>query len=413
MQGWASDHLVLHVALGLIFAGNGFFKPNISTMVGNLYPAGSPLRDSAYNIFYMGINIGAFLAPLTAELMLQLFAGDRIIEASKAKGTVPLAPGRRIGRTAERVPGYCFYAAKRRGMTLGTVVFAFCYRALGFADLRHGKAHTDPDELAVTEDLAPRHEKAPIDMVPEGRRITALLVIYAIVIVFWMVFHQNGTTMTYWADENTNWKVSGVVSAGINAFWIIVLSIPLVKFWGWLNKRGLEPSTPTKMAIGMLLTGLSFLILYVGARVGGDQTFLTDEAGRFLLDDKGVFQVVEHRVSPLWLISAVAVISLGELMLSPMGLSLVSKVAPVRMRGLMMGGWFVATALGNKLTMIGTLWPEWYHSSFWLLCAVSALVMSVVLLTLLKKPLKKAMPGVCRSARGRGACRFLAQGTAG
>jgi POT family proton-dependent oligopeptide transporter len=87
------------------------------------------------------------------------------------------------------------------------------------------------------------------------------------------------------------------------------------------------------------------------------------------------------------------VISLGELMLSPMGLSLVSKVAPVRMRGLMMGGWFVATALGNKLTMIGLLWTRWYHSSFWLLCSLSALGMAVVLFFLLK-PLKKAMPGV-------------------
>ncbi len=98
-------------------------------------------------------------------------------------------------------------------------------------------------------------------------------------------------------------------------------------------------------------------------------------------------------MSPLWLISAYMVISLGELMLSPMGLSLVSKVAPVRMRGLMMGGWFVATAIGNKLTAIGRLWDPWYHSSFWLLCSLSALTMGIVLLLLLR-PLKRAMPGV-------------------
>src|SRR5262249_35681223 len=104
-------------------------------------------------------------------------------------------------------------------------------------------------------------------------------------------------------------------------------------------------------------------------------------------------QVEEHRVSPFWLITAYAVISLGELMLSPMGLSLVSKVAPVRMRGLMMGGWFVATAIGNKLTAIGLLWTRWYHSSFWLLCSVSALFMALVVLALLR-PLKRAMPGV-------------------
>jgi POT family proton-dependent oligopeptide transporter len=208
-----------------------------------------------------------------------------------------------------------------------------------------------------------------------------------------MVFHQNGSTMTYWADENTDWKVSGTVSTALNAFWIVVLSLPLVKFWGWLNRRGLEPSTPMKMVMGMLLTCLSFLILFVGAKAGGDQTFLTDAAGNYVVDAQGVFRVEQHRVSPFWLVSAYAVISLGELMLSPMGLSLVSKVAPVRMRGLMMGGWFVATAIGNKLTAIGLLWTRWYHSSFWLLCALSALAMAFVLLALLR-PLKRAMPGV-------------------
>jgi POT family proton-dependent oligopeptide transporter len=148
-----------------------------------------------------------------------------------------------------------------------------------------------------------------------------------------------------------------------------------------------------KMVFGMLLTSLAFLILYVAARSGGDQTFLTDPSGHYLLDAKGHYKAVEHRVSPFWLITAYGVISLGELMLSPMGLSLVSKVAPARMRGLMMGGWFVATAIGNKLTMIGVLWTKWYHSSFWLLCSLSALAMAFVLLALLR-PLKRAMPGV-------------------
>jgi POT family proton-dependent oligopeptide transporter len=147
------------------------------------------------------------------------------------------------------------------------------------------------------------------------------------------------------------------------------------------------------MMIGMFLTSLAFLILFVAAKSGGDQTFLTDSTGNLLIDAKGEYEVEQHRVSPLWLITAYMVISLGELMLSPMGLSLVSKVAPARMRGLMMGGWFVATAIGNKLTAIGLLWTQWYHSSFWLLCSLSALGMSLLLLILLR-PLKKAMPGV-------------------
>lgn len=379
---------LFYVALALLITGNGFFKPNISTMVGNLYPPRSALRDSAYNIFYMGINIGAWFAPMIAELILQVIAGSEVIELSKSGK--PLS----TEQAATLRQGYltAFYAAAA-GMTLGTLIFAALQRSLLGAE---GK-HTAPpsQETAVTEDIAPGASDTPsaLEQVPERNRISALLVIYGIVIVFWMVFHQNGTTMTYWADENTNWTVSGVISNSINPFWIVFLSIPLVYFWGWLNRKGLEPSTPTKMALGMLLTSLAFLILFIAAKSGGDQTFKMDSAGNYMLDAKGGYEMVQNKVSPLWLIAAYFVISLGELMLSPMGLSLVSKVAPVRMRGLMMGGWFVATAIGNKLTMIGLLWTKWYHSSFWLLCSLSALGMAFLLLALLR-PLKKAMPGV-------------------
>jgi POT family proton-dependent oligopeptide transporter len=103
--------------------------------------------------------------------------------------------------------------------------------------------------------------------------------------------------------------------------------------------------------------------------------------------------IYAFRVSPVWLFGAYGVLTLGELMLSPMGLSLVSKVAPTRFRGVMMGGWFVATGLGNKLTQIAVFWTEWRHSTFWLVLSAAAMVMAVVLLVLLK-PLKKAMPGV-------------------
>src|SRR5262249_47028170 len=141
---------------------------------------------------------------------------------------------------------------------------------------RHAPADHEADELAVTEDVAPVREKSAIDEVPERNRIIALLVVYGIVVVFWMVFHQNGSTMTYWADENTDWNVSGVISNAITRFWTVALSIPLVGFWGGRTRRGLEPSPPAKMVIGMFLTSLAFLILFFAARSGGDQTFLTD-----------------------------------------------------------------------------------------------------------------------------------------
>ncbi len=379
-----------YIALGLVFAGNGFFKPNISTMVGNLYPSASPLKDSAYNIFYMGINIGALFAPILAEGALQALAGSDVLELAK-KGEALSAE-----QAASLRAGFltAFYLAAA-GMTLGTVILSVFYRKLAGAERRHESlGAADPAAVALAEDVAPvKVAPSAIDQVAESTRIGALIVIYGIVIVFWMVFHQNGSTMTYWADENTSWKVSGVVSNAINPFWVVALSIPLVNVWGWLRRRGLEPSTPTKMAMGMLLASLAFFILFLAARSGGDQTFVTDDQGHFVFDAHDELKAIQNRVSPLWLISAYMVISLGELMLSPMGLSLVSKVAPARMRGLMMGGWFVATAIGNKLTVIGVLWTQWYHSSFWLLCSLLALGMAIVLIALLR-PLKKAMPGV-------------------
>jgi POT family proton-dependent oligopeptide transporter len=280
-----------------------------------------------------------------------------------------------------------------------------------------------------------------------------------------MVFHQNGSTLTYWADDNTAWDVSGTISNAINPFWVVTLTFPLVWFWGWLDRRGKEPSTPTKMAFGMLLTGLSFFVLWYAATMGERQLATPDQLsnGSFRINERiltnlkadGVpdavlekiktakdaegknliydvkfskkedettkrqlsgeenlittlnkvapGQIEPHRnafvqrsylfqVSPFWLIFAYAIVTLGELMLSPMGLSLVSKVAPIRMRGLMMGGWFVATAIGNKLTMIGIYWSIWYQSNFFLILGAIALVMSVVLFLLLK-PLKKAIHG--------------------
>jgi POT family proton-dependent oligopeptide transporter len=321
---------VMYAALACLITGNGFFKPNVSTMVGNLYPEGSHLKDRAYNIFYMGINIGAFLAPVVAEFVKARF------------GFHPA------------------FAVASFGMLVSVAILWSFKKDVEETDRRPG-----------TKGAGAAKSNHAIESVSDAKRIWALIVIYLIVIVFWMVFHQNGSTLTYWANDNTAWNVSGVFSNAINPFFVITLTFPLVWFWKWLDKKGREPSTPTKIAFGMLLTSLCYLIMFFAGKAGGDV----------------------GRVSPMWLISAYFVITLGELMLSPMGLSLVSKVAPMKVRGLMMGGWFVATAIGNKLTMIGKLWDDMPHSSFFLLLGAMAFVMALVLVFILK-PLKKAMPGV-------------------
>jgi POT family proton-dependent oligopeptide transporter len=331
---------IMFVALACLVTGNGFFKPNVSAMVGNLYPEGSHLKDRAYNIFYMGINIGAALAPLIAEPMVRRFGYH---------------------------PAFFLGAI---GMLISiSILWRFKHHVM-HAD-RPG--HTGTSAAATAVDAPPRgvSHQHPIDLIPDSRRITALIVIFLVVIAFWMVFHQQQTTLTYWAEHNTDWEFSGIISNAINPIWVLILTPLLVLFWHSMDRRGKEPSTPTKMAIGMCLTGLSFFVLYFAGKAGGDT----------------------GKVSPLWLIGAYAVLTLGELMLSPMGLSLVSKVAPIRLRGLMMGGWFMATAIGNKLTMIGMLWDDMPHSRFFAILGLIALGMAVVL-TLLLKPLKKAMPGV-------------------
>jgi POT family proton-dependent oligopeptide transporter len=352
---------IVYLALACLVIGNGFFKPNVSTMVGNLYPEGSHLKDRAYSIFYMGINVGAFLAPVVMELVQSRFGYHPAFAVAAGGMLISVFLLWKFKHHVE--------AADRPGLR-------------GAAVSGTAGAKTTANTAAVAVDAPPASvsRQNAIDAVPDWKRVSALIVIFLIVIVFWMVFHQNSTTITYWADDNTDWAVSGIISNSINPGWVLLLTFPLVWFWGWLDKKGLEPSTPTKMVIGMVMTALAFFILFVAAKTG--EASLAAGADPYA-----------YKMSPVWLLGAYGVLTLGELMLSPMGLSLVSKVAPERMRGLMMGGWFVATAIGNKLTQIGQLWDDWLHSTFWIFLSACAIVMAVVLLFLLR-PLKKAMPGV-------------------
>lgn len=447
----------VYAALTCLVIGNGFFKPNVSTMVGNLYPEGSHLKDRAYNIFYMGINIGAFIAPIVMEIVKSKF-GFHAAFAVAAFGMLISVGILWYFRAIVEDPNALAERQRNRAMEkANTAATAVDAPPSGVSD-------QETDEIAPR--TANQTRQDTMNAVPDWKRISALIVIFAIVIVFWMAFHQNGSTLTYWADDNTAWSVSGTISNSINAFWVVTLTFPLIWFWSYLDKRGKEPATPTKMAIGMTLTGLSFLVLYYAATVGESQMPTAQQlsAGEFRINERVVANLAaqgvpkdvldkivaakdaegknliygvkfapkedaatkqtisgeQHlmsvldtvvpgqamqyreaflqksylfRVSAFWLIFAYAIVTLGELMLSPMGLSLVSKVAPIRLRGLLMGGWFVATAIGNKLTQIGIYWDIWLQSTFFLVLSGMALVMAVVLFLLLK-PLKKAMPGV-------------------
>ncbi|MFO7653633.1 MAG: peptide MFS transporter [Candidatus Krumholzibacteriia bacterium] len=329
--GRTSGRWLFFAALTVLVAGNGLFKPNISVMVGNLYPEGSPLKDSAFNIFYMGINIGAWAAPLTAAWL------RNTVGWSWAFGSAAL------------------------GMLFSIIIFQAFRRHVMQAEIGRGKDST----VQVAE--MPREEFRA--------RIGALITIFLIVIVFWMSFHQNGFTMTLLARDNMGsifgWDIPAEVYAAFNPFFVVALTPLLVLFWAQLRRRGKEPSTPGKMAIGMLLTAAAFFILGVAGLAGANYV----------------------KVSPMWLISSYAVVTLGELCLSPMGLSFVSKVAPAKVRGLMMGCWFGATAIGNKLAgAIEPFWDEWLHSTFFFFLVAMCVLMAGVLFIFLGR-LKRATAG--------------------
>ena len=315
---------LFYSALGVIIIGNGLFKANISVLVGNLYADGSKNKDAGYNIFYMGINLGAFIAPLAATWLHDYF------------GSYQSA-----------------FAAAAVGMLLSLIVFEIWKKNYSHSAKRD--AHTGTQ---VTEEkVSPEKERA---------RIFALLTIFAIVIFFWMAFHQNGFALTLFAQRSTvliDW-LKPETYATFNPLFILFLTPLVVGFWGWLRKRGKEPSTPAKIGFGMFISGLSLIIMVVAGLMGGNAD--------------------ANNMGPQWLISTYFVITIGELCLSPMGLSFVSKVAPARMRGLMMGGWFGATAIGNYLSgLFGGFYNSMPHHLFFgflvLLLFISALLLRIFL----------------------------------
>jgi proton-dependent oligopeptide transporter, POT family len=304
--------------LGLVATGNGFLKPNISAIVGNLYRDRPQLRDSAYNIFYMGINIGAFLAPLGVAWL------------------------------RARYGWHAAFASSALGMVFALVTFtAF-------------NEHVSAAARRAQDDAQPEIEPSPGEA---RRRTVALLAVFAVAAVFWVAFYQNGFTLTFWARDFTDRvvlgrEVSPETFQSVNPLGIILFSPLLVLVWGWLRDRGAEPSTPSKILIGILFTSASFGAMVVAAVLAGPG----------------------GRVSPAWLVGSYLLIAVGEICLSPMGLSLVSRVAPPSRRGLLMGGWFVATSVGGYFSgYLGTRWGTMPHWQFFLLVTVMTLAAAAVL----------------------------------
>jgi len=319
------------VALLFLILGNGAFKPNISTQVGSLYPPGDPRRDRAFTIFYMGINLGAFFSPLVC------------------------------GTLGQRLGWHYGFGAAGVGMVAGLCLYLLGQRALA------------PDLLMRTTGRPRETEPLTRD---EWRRISALVLLCALNIIFWGIYEQQGNTLQLWADRNTNWNFLGlnIPSTRFQAFnpFLIFLFAPLLNiFWSWQSRRGSEPSSVMKMALGCFLGGASYVVMILAAQGIGPE---------------------EHR-SIVWLLGTIFILTMGELYLSPIGLSFVTKVAPARIVSMMMGIWFLSSFFGNYFSgFLGTFWERMHHEAFFLMLVGLGLGGSFAI-RLLGRPLERAVAG--------------------
>ena len=448
---------VLYLAMTLVILGNGFFKPNISTLLGNLYSTENykDKKDEGYNIFYMGINVGAFICNFFGAA-LQILLGWKF--AFMAAGV-----GMFIGVIVFLL-GTKHYAGfdQKKGVQEGDMPFykivlfillpSVVFGVIGWL-IKGVASESNLDSYIFGSDSTDAFIFACIPVVffygslyfkaklEDKRPIGALLTIFAVVILFWAVFKLNGSALTTWADRYTDrqmtgrtetvfntlklskeveykkdsvdlydanfklQKTNGVIqkefnyplyfrnvakdqlpaegskvslwatnlSQSINPGWVIILTPLVVAFFTFLRGRKKEPSTPSKIAFGLLISALSVLVMVAAVQIGANGT---------------------EKVSVWWLVANYGVITIGELFLSPMGLSVVSKLSPSNITSLMMGGWFLSTSIGNKLSgVLASMWDTYPDKAnfFWINFALlmAATLMMFVLLKQLNKVMKE------------------------
>lgn len=315
----AVESMFFPALLFLIF-GNGFFKPNISTQVGGLYPEGDSRRDGAYTIFYMGINLGALLSPFIC------------------------------GTLGQKVGWHWGFGAAGVGMILSLLIYHFGGRNLPESMHKHS-VHEIHKQV---EKPMNREEKI---------RTWALTFLCMVTIFFWGVYEQQGNTLQLWSDQNTDWNFFGfeVPSTWYQSFnpLVIIFFAPLLdSFWRWRANSNKAPSTVTKMAWGSFLGSIALLIMYMAAQSVGT--------------GKG---------SVLWLLTSTFLLTMAELYISPIGLSLVTKVSPTKIVSMMMGVWFLATFFGNYIAgYIGSFYEVVSKQDFFLLLAGLSLIPAVLFL---------------------------------
>ncbi|MBL0330127.1 MAG: peptide MFS transporter [Bacteroidetes bacterium] len=441
---------MLYISMLLVILGNGFFKPNISTLLGNLYnePKYKAKKDAGYSIFYMGINIGAFVCNFFGAALYNMLGwGAAFIAAGVGMfiGIIIFWIGTKHYKHVDVIK-----PVQKGDMPLGRIFGVILLPSIVFGFIGYFlngiTSPTNPGGNFVGSDTTDAFLLGCIPIVffygrlwykspaYEKRPIAAMLAIFAVVIAFWAVFKQNGSTLNTWADRYTdreipasmvpalgalelvatvkyekaervvmdnqfrvadkskteiayppyfkNMKPENLPAEGaevklfntnlfqsVNPFWVIALTPLVLAFFAFLRRNGKEPSTPAKIAYGLVISALSTLVMYAGV--------IASENG-------------EIKSSAWWFISSYGVITIGELFLSPMGLSLVSKLSPPRLTALMMGGWFLSTSIGNKLSgVLSSLWDGYENKANFFIVNFCLLGAAALLLFLMLKWLNK------------------------
>ena len=451
--------IMMFGALALIAIGTGLFKGNLQVMVGNLYddPKYAAKRDSAFSLFYMAINIGAMFAPSMAKAVTNFFLGKsglfydanipaiahQILDGNMANadklttlmGSMSGAAGMDITQFSSM---YIEKLSTAYNYGFGVACISLIISVLIYFSCRNWFKHADVNakQLAKANNGAAAVNAEPeLSKEQTKSRITALMLVFAVVIFFWMAFHQNGATLTIFARDYTShdvfgltrigfniWSlaliavsiytlfnifqsdskkgkiISGVVTAALwggayalyagmpepvkiqpsdfqqfNPFFVVALTPVSLAIFGALASKGKEPSAPRKIGMGMLVAAIGFLIMTMGSMGLASPKELGGA-------------VSDTLVSPNWLISTYLVLTFAELLLSPMGISFVSKVAPPKYKGAMMGCWFAATAIGNYLVSIpGLLWNKIPLWGVWSVLIALCLVSAIFIFSIMKK----------------------------
>ena len=433
----------MYVSLLCIIVGNGFFKPNISTLLGNIYNESQlkPLKDAAYGIFYMGINIGAFFCNFVAAYLRNYYGWGYAFAAAgigmvvgliifssnfkdhHIKGSDVLKPLQKEDMPMGRILSNVFLPMVIAG------IIGWFFSSMTGSPL-FGTKSNDAFLFACVPVIVFYIRLYMQSSKEDKRGLGALLAFFAVSIVFWVIYNQNSTGLTIWAETYTDrgvgdafpkwmaqpvssdtvditkidpyfraemdaegktiqtrgtdpylqnlpkdqWPAPGEKSylisteifQSVNPFFIVVFTI-LIAIWlfGWMRKRGKEPSTPMKVAQGMFIAGFSSLLMM------------------FAVWSTNIY---EDKTSMWWLIGTYAVFTIGELLISPIGLSLVSKLSPTRITAFMMGGWFLVNSIAGKVAgLMATFWDSFTNkSNYFLILFVAAMISGVVMLMLVK-----------------------------